>query len=57
MKPINTANKCMQNCFCEILAHTRNVRNYSVQTTSTSSFLSKAVNWTEAKGKGITYCI
>ena len=24
MKPINTANKCMQNCFCEILAHTRN---------------------------------
>ena len=37
MKPINTANKCMQNCFCEILEHTR---NYSVQTTSTSSFLS-----------------
>ena len=37
MKPINTANKCMQNCFCEILAHTR---NYSVQMTSTSSFLS-----------------
>ena len=33
------------------------LRNYSVQTTSTSSFLSKAVNWTEAKGKGITYCI
>ena len=54
MKPINTANKCMQNCLCEILAHTR---NYSVQTTSTSNFLSKAVNGTEAKGKGITYCI
>ena len=54
MKPINTANKCMQNCFCEILAHTRNC---SVQTTSTSSSLSKAVNWTEAKGKSITYCV
>ena len=54
MKPINTANKCMQNCFCEILANTR---DYSVQKTSTSSFLSKAVNWTETKGKCITYCI
>ena len=54
MKPINTANKCIQNCFCEILGHTR---NYSVQTKSTSSFLSKTVNWTEAKGKGITYGI